>query len=366
MGDLSPRSNLLKVAAPADPNAECISNYSYDPVEKYIDEHRQSPLGGPFLAQMASIANRINNFATPVADWELLKQWDIGAKKEDNGTCTHKYYQNVGIYKSLNSNEGRCVISFASMNMAHLSDWQHNFWASTSEWCGYKQVQAGYAQRAQDFKNGKRFNEFAEFLGNPANCKGGVIAAGHSMGGAIAELVAVCASKGGWPFKVDELYTFGTPGITKGEQMINAVSENGCFKGARIYSKDEYLLDPIPALSQPWGFLHPKIEEWRLRRVSSNVLQVKKFGCSTPHASTNPKLASRAPNMLIHPAVRYVKRLLGFNSLESDCELTVELPDGHGSVWNCTLKPNSLVSSYLQENAVEFDDSIQGEWSGDQ
>eukprot|EP00928_Gymnodinium_smaydae_P053502 TRINITY_DN3747_c0_g2_i1.p1 TRINITY_DN3747_c0_g2~~TRINITY_DN3747_c0_g2_i1.p1 ORF type:complete len:783 (+),score=83.79 TRINITY_DN3747_c0_g2_i1:27-2375(+) len=101
-------------------------------------------------------------------------------------------------------------------------------------------------------------------------CAGRRVGLGHSMGGAIADALAYCANRKGSnglkdiqpqapTFTIDEIYTFGAPGIAK-ESLANGLSSDGCFKGRRFLNIDAKRMDPVPWITSLVDFVHPKLE----------------------------------------------------------------------------------------------------------
>jgi len=263
----------------------------------YYKKHSQAKPEDPFLAQMASISNRINNLGSPVSGWDLVKHWNTA----DERGCS--YVEQAGIYRR----DGRCVLTFSSTE--RVSNISTNAKPFPRDWCGLKSVQAGYANRLDVFMNGVRFQEFMDFLNSDTECPNGIIGVGHSMGAGLISLMAVCGNNKGL-FKMNELYTFAGPGVSK-KQLTNSLSPDGCFKGARIYNQDRFMQDPIPALSSPFGYKHPKLAEIRLKQQRGKPIEVIKYRCDDKHVKTHPHWKSKASNPMLHLAgSAYVKRLL--------------------------------------------------------
>lgn len=272
----------------------CNITFEHDTEHEYIEKGYQGTHTDPFLVQMASIANQINSLGTPVAGWELVRGWNIG----DERNCA--YVQHVGIYQR----DGRCALSFSSTE--RISDLRTSAKAFTRTWCDLPEVHGGYAARLDDFIHGHRFDEFMDFLNDKEQCPHGVVGVGHSMGAALISLMAACANSKDF-FTVGELYTFAAPGVSK-QQLTNFKSEDGCFKGKRIYIEDAVFSDPVPALSYPFGFMHPKVQSYRIKYGGNSNYTVIEHDCSSYDAQVKPR--PRTPNPALHLMTNYIRRLL--------------------------------------------------------
>jgi len=272
------------------------------PQDVYVPQMKQATGSDSFLAQMASISDRINSLDTPVSGWDLVKSWNTG----DQRGCA--YVENVGVYQR----DGHCALAFSST--ARLSDMPTNMNVKTRTWCGLQGMQAGYARRLDDFVHGHRFNEFKDMLGDPGQCRS-VVGVGHSMGGALISMMAACANQKGY-FNVDSLYTFGAPAVST-EQLSNDRTEDGCFAGYRIYIMDKNFMDPVPSVFSPLDFKHPKLREYRLVEQDGNVT-VLEHGCLENHTKDSPTFFASFPSIDLHRALAYVKRLLKIGGPERE------------------------------------------------
>lgn len=294
--------------------------YSSASVDEYELDLKQAKAKDPFVAQMASISNRINDLLPTVSNFQLVKKWDVGATESDN--CD--YVQYAGIYRlahfvqyeNLVDVKGPCVLAFSSMDLSRSGNRSEIFGKdNTVNWCGFDGVHEGYAERARHFQFGKRFNEFDEFI--RGHCDN-LALVGHSTGGAIATLVAACAYKAnspwGWP-EDPHIYTFGAPAVAT--DRIKGTQPD-VFKGYRVFNQDEAWRDPIPALSRKAGFRHPKLSAFRISEEG--------FGAKNMHffeTDGGSELSATIPDYdspwltdftvgvsRLHGANIYVKRLL--------------------------------------------------------
>lgn len=299
--------------------------YTVPPVQDYLDALQQATADDPFVAQMASITNRINNLLEEVSGWKLEKWWDVGATESK---CS--YIENVGIYRrsadvvdiddigtDAAENKSACVLAFSSMDGGRWQDWKTNFFKSGKvSWCGFEGVHAGYVERASHFMdaNSSKFPGFSGYI--QKHCSK-LVLTGHSMGGAIATLVASCASKQpllAWPPLA--LYTFGAPAVAK-PQLNTSI-----FEGYRIYSKDNAVRDPIPPLSRMgWdNFEHPKLKPFKIKESGfSGHLSFKLREAGSVAAKGVPEygpiykpwlLSDTVGFVNLHSAKTYVARLL--------------------------------------------------------
>jgi len=87
----------------------------------------------------------------------------------------------------------------------------------------------------------------------------------------VASVFAACANSISIPFgfTVDELWTFGAPGVSKtplvNQQSSSQSAVEGCFNGGRFWNQDSLYVDPIPGLSRALFFKHPHISSTRIK-----------------------------------------------------------------------------------------------------
>jgi len=261
---------------------------------------------------MASLSAGIYTLESPVAGWELVKFWKYDVKDTDA----------VGIYrKKLNGTDSpdTCVLTFTGTDS--LGDvWTDVFIGSTN-FCGFDGVHEGFAAAAEQYMQGEREKEFMWYLRN--KCQGGRYIAGHSMGGALANLVAACVNRKVFEGKYashgagfDGIYTIAAPGVSK-KPLTDFLSRDGsgCFQGGRFFNHDEVDLDPIPPLAGKFRFKQPALTAIRIK-VQDGVASYISKECNAENANTlqDPvyKLWSlvHAVDFSLHGVSKYISRML--------------------------------------------------------
>jgi hypothetical protein len=143
-------------------------------------------------------------------------------------------------------------------------------------------------------------------------CSDGVNAAGHSLGGALAAIFAVCVNqkKGFIPgdkFVVKGVYTIGAPGVAK-QQLRNMQNNSGCFNGARIFVEDPNTFDPVPYVADVANFVHPQLRAIQLHETTSGKkLSLNEFDCRSETARKG--LTGGIPNPVLHSSDLYLARM---------------------------------------------------------
>jgi hypothetical protein len=127
--------------------------------------------------------------------------------------------------------------------------------ATTQTWCGQAKVHTGFAVYLDEFRRMAGGMSMISKMRSKSTCGNGIVTIGHSLGGALATLFAVCANRKSQGFiwntflqgiKVKELYTFGAPEVAR-VGTRNGQRKSGCFTGARFYNEPSYTtFDPVP------------------------------------------------------------------------------------------------------------------------
>lgn len=227
-----------------------------------------------------------------------------------------------------------CALGFAGSYEKDREDWLHNADIRVKAWCGRARVHSGFANYMEKLRREPGFRELVGKMGNRSLCGNGIIALGHSSGGAQASLFASCANAWlkkdlQWQWllsgvRVKELYTFGAPEVALGG-LKNDQSRDGCFSGYRFYREDDWLrYDPVPmgfrllhSLMIPSGeFRHPAIKAVKLSQDDTNITHTDIHSCwsSPKFPSWGPlrgfkSLKELAPNIPLHSIREYADRI---------------------------------------------------------
>jgi hypothetical protein len=222
-----------------------------------------------------------------------------------------------GIYRK-NDGSKKCALAIAGTN--EVDDIKDDLNVAVPvEKCGFN-VMPGFKNEVEDFLDSSEYtNDFVPFLGSLEECNE-VYVVGHSLGGAVASLIAGCAANDPdsyWP--LTGLYTIGAPGVSINGQISGP--SGSCLPGKRFYNVDEYTYDPVPVIGR-WreyvggaALQHPKVaavqlyEEGWLTVTRSKV----EYECSSEHAKIEPNfpmaISSPGPNPGDHSGSVYTSRL---------------------------------------------------------
>jgi len=218
----------------------------------------------------------------------------------------------VGLYKR----DSTCVVAFSGSN--GLADWMDNFKLTTTHQCGFDFHKGFYESLVMTLAK-PTWTDIANVL-RGSTCEE-VVLTGHSLGGAMASILAACANQNGglevsfpsFPaFTVDKLYTAGAPGISK-QRIGNPYKIDNCFSGMRVVNRDEGSYDPVPWLLGLLGFHHPTLEvtrlmaqstwwaPWRKRKVTK-----QSYSCTSREATPS---WWHIPRRSLHDRKEYVQRM---------------------------------------------------------
>lgn len=220
------------------------------------------------LLSMVKIASYVYDLSPAAGPWDLVKQHD---KNNDK----------IAIYQS----GKECVMAFSGTD--DLSDVGTDLNAASTQLCGYD-FHAGFSNEFQDIMSWDIWkNDFEPYLASD-ECRGGVTAVGHSLGGSVATIFAACFNadpcfESGCPFYVKELYTIGAPTVAK-QSVANAQSSSGCFDGARIFNEDPKSFDPVPYVANLMGFVHPQVKAIEFIEDSDLSLSYTEYDCTSDEA----------------------------------------------------------------------------------
>eukprot|EP00747_Dinoflagellata_sp_TGD_P170500 gnl/TRDRNA2_/TRDRNA2_202219_c0_seq1.p1 gnl/TRDRNA2_/TRDRNA2_202219_c0~~gnl/TRDRNA2_/TRDRNA2_202219_c0_seq1.p1 ORF type:complete len:511 (+),score=73.21 gnl/TRDRNA2_/TRDRNA2_202219_c0_seq1:162-1535(+) len=237
---------------------------------------RPAPNFRSLPAHMAALASAIYLAESPVSGWRLVKYWDVDKDDKNSMDFAGIYTRKLPGESIYGTGTWECALTFAGTD--DFADVKSDLALSTVDFCDghFTEVHKGFARETMAFMEGERFSEFATYL-NDANCGGGIYTVGHSLGGAIAVLVAGCA-KVRQLFEVNGVYTFAAPALSK-KPLEMPGSLSGCFPGGRFYVEDRYNMDVIPAMAQLAGFKHPFQSQFRIKWTKEKKNQIKKIAC---------------------------------------------------------------------------------------
>jgi hypothetical protein len=280
----------------------------------------------PFLLQVGNLTSQVYTSATSDVDgWKLAKRWNLA---ETEGP---EHESNVAIFTKGKT----CALAFAGTNSP--ADMEKDMDVDGQAFCdkvsgasdGGWRVHRGFLHKANGFLKGRRFEEFNDFLNDKGKCDK-VVVAGHSLGGAVANLVSACANKthasqASKAFKADYLFTFGAPGVSQLVQLDNKADSGGCFPGARIHNSD----DPVPSLTSGLGFYHPKVMEVRLDGQEAGGVQA--WSCNEASRKDKPALdLTDTSDAQAHEISSHIKRMKQLNGQKSNKLMQMKMEDFSG------------------------------------
>lgn len=216
-----------------------------------------------------------------------------------------------------------CTLAISGSN--DLMDWTENIDALwNGEFCGKDRYHRGFADEANTVVTKPGFVSLAARM---QTCDR-LVVTGHSLGGAVASLIAECincqdckkpASLQGIDAEA-ELYTFGAPAVYDGEAPTNGRSSDGAFKGRRFWNYDMRTCihrwcsswccwslgnqDPVPYVAQKVGYRHPKIESVGLDEHG----EVEVWNPDSDAGTLEPR-AFQWPSIMEHMNFNYIARL---------------------------------------------------------
>jgi hypothetical protein len=303
--------------------------------------------------QMASVSTGIYMAESPVSGWSLKVLWD---QHWDHSQLIDPDISGIYVKMFPTSVKPTCVLVFSGTSS--LKEVAEDLNIKETTYCDgqFKRVHKGFVDKANTFM-GPTWDKMMNYLLDQEKCGGGVIFAGHSLGGAAADLFAACFNlkrkhsaelpshlqgvRELYPI-VDSVWTIGAPAITKDKPLSNALAEDGCFEGGRWYNQDhDGSYDPVPILAKHVGFLHPRmtavavykdphITQFRKRYCDGEDLEgnTKKLQAPdlVPAAQVRSLLSRPLKSFLLHKKDPYITRMMA--AAESpDLTHAVEFPN---------------------------------------
>lgn len=182
--------------------------------------------------------------------------------------------------------------------------------------CGIGGVAEGFGGEYLDFERDRPADFDATLVSNAC---AEVYITGHSLGGAVATILAACVQNTDiypWKNKFMGVYTWGAPGTKENGGMTGP--GGACLPGLRFYNVDESTMDPIPPLASVGGCKHPKMSSVQLQSHwcanpnngwTCSYYTTHWHSCDSSDSQNDPGLELKAPNMGDHASSEYVRRL---------------------------------------------------------
>mmetsp|Transcript_78043 Transcript_78043/g.180992 ORF Transcript_78043/g.180992 Transcript_78043/m.180992 type:complete len:476 (-) Transcript_78043:106-1533(-) len=288
------------------PRVESASAYAPDSMEKS-------------MAKIASHAYRYGLFGVFTEhdlniSWRRLQRQTLTSGLTGMGRDTVELFQNGS----------ECALAFSgSDDLADFEEDVNGF--STENMCGAA-LHKGFLDKLLATVNSTLFRDKFVPLLTGSECSAGIYTTGHSLGGALATLFAGCAMKKDAPeslrgIKVEGLYTFGAPGVSKptglpGDSRSGQLgpSDTACFKGKRFWNTALIhgvgAADPVPGVAAVLQFVHPLVDSVDLNAIPFGKVQKTEYGCASEEARLEPRLTPTiAPDFVQHPFCLYANRI---------------------------------------------------------
>lgn len=222
----------------------------------------------------------------PIPDTKMRQMWKLGANMvyKTNPSNLGKWkllhnYDASGDKVTLHRHEDsrECVIAFSGSD--DIQDWMADANVAKESACGYE-MHRGFFRETRRVVSDSGFVAAQNYLKDRNECSS-VATAGHSLGGAIASILAGCAAAESQDlgrtlgFDVQDIWTYAAarPATTPIENSVG-----GCFGGARFFNYDDKAkdgsagdegrydlgpLDPVPVLLDG-SHAHPKVPAYQL------------------------------------------------------------------------------------------------------
>eukprot|EP00420_Gonyaulax_spinifera_P035962 CAMPEP_0197877758 /NCGR_PEP_ID=MMETSP1439-20131203/6345_1 /TAXON_ID=66791 /ORGANISM="Gonyaulax spinifera, Strain CCMP409" /LENGTH=458 /DNA_ID=CAMNT_0043497129 /DNA_START=97 /DNA_END=1473 /DNA_ORIENTATION=+ len=242
------------------------------------------------LLSMVKIADYVYDLYPSAGPWDMVAHFEHKGDK-------------VAIYKS----DSECTLAFSGTD--DLDDIGTDLNVATTEQCGYS-LHKGFFNELSRLMQVPEWKDTIEPYLASEKCSGGVNAAGHSLGGALASIFATCANRkedliSGNKFIVKELYTVGAPGVAK-QPLEDKQRPSHCFNGARLFNEDPNTFDPVPYVAKVAGFVHPKLKATQIIEHKDHTLVTKDFDAKSTEAHRG--LSGGVALAVLHSADVYLRR----------------------------------------------------------
>jgi len=231
------------------------------------------------------------------------------------------------VFKKQYGSVKNCAIAVSGSD--DIFDWTQNFNAGGQrEICGMTHVLHGFVNEVRDLFESrwsdanvtgrfhqKNYTHLSRFLSDECSS---VFVTGHSLGGAIATIIAGCFSRPTSSHHLHNfrgLYTIGAPPVS-----LHSISgpDDATLPGRRIFIKDSHSYDAVPAIRATCEYKHPKVKamelkeecEWSWFQFVNCREAFLLADCDSGNCALWPgDLGVRAPSANDHSVRSYVPRL---------------------------------------------------------
>mmetsp|Transcript_58931 Transcript_58931/g.108872 ORF Transcript_58931/g.108872 Transcript_58931/m.108872 type:complete len:427 (+) Transcript_58931:54-1334(+) len=176
---------------------------------------------------------------------------------------------------TLHAKDGRCVVTFEGSD--DLMDFIDNFkFTHQVVACGGKYLK-GFWQELANVLSARAWEERFIPILTSDKCQT-IYSAGHSLGGALAEIFAACANydqlhrvarNAKTRLTVDKVYSTGSPAVST-VPVSNPKHPSGCFDGIRAFISDQWHYDVVAACTGLIHFKHPYLKPMAIQDSMSN------------------------------------------------------------------------------------------------
>lgn len=269
-------------------NIDNCAYINYDPAQKNCDGTGYCYLNDRTHASTAAWSNTGTMCAKPAVPSDVDKA--VWYQKGD--ACWLVF---MGMTRFFNMS-----INVDIVNMANTSN--------TSKW-GISGVHSGIAAELEQLVN---LMDFAEIR---KSCNGPLTVTGHSLGGAMAQLLTLAINSDADAtyfanLKVDSLYTFGSISATSGTRGNDKNQKDGCFAGAQYYYAEHNSTNDIVDTARNnmfGGLINEPIKSKKVYVFNDNTN--KTYDCETPLPQSQSLMKTKGAQYYAKMHLAYVSHL---------------------------------------------------------